>query len=215
MNFSMAQSGTPTPSPSPAPGKPRQSTPAPKSGERSSATPVARRPVIQPSAAPKATPDNKSAHPFSLGKSSDDWDQQAFMQTMTPEQRLKFRQNLERWKKLPPEQQTELRKNEEFRRKRILGEINEAIRLSGLTLDGDQRQLFTFKYAQERRTIEENLRKEMETKRRTAVDDLLKQLVAEFRMVPGPLRPAPGSTPHPGATATPTASPAPTAVVRR
>ena len=133
------------------------------------------------------------------------------MQTMTPEQRQKFRQNLERWKKLPPEQQAELRKNEEFRRKRILGEINDAIRHSGLNLDNDQRQLFTFKYAQERRTIEENLRKEMEDKRHVAVDDMVKQLVAEFRMMPGPLRPAPSPTP----ATPPTPSPAPTAAARK
>ena len=109
---------------------------------------------------------------------------------MTPDQRQKFLQNLERWKKLPPEQRNELRKNEEFRRKRILSEINEAIHQSGLRMDDDQRQLFTFKYAQERRTIEENLRKEMEEKRRKAVGEMVQELVAEFRMMPGPKRPA-------------------------
>ena len=125
------------------------------------------------------------------------------MQTMTPEQRQKFLQNLERWKTLPPEQRAELRKNEEFRRKRILGEINDAIAQSGLKLDDDQRQLFTFKFAQERRTIEDRLRKEMEEKRRTAVNVLIQQLVTEFQTMPGPKRPT--ASPNPAASATPTA----------
>jgi len=163
------------------------------------ATPVAVKPAKPHPPAPAASPKPGI------------WDPQAFMSTMTPEQRQKFLQNLERWKKLPPEQQAELRRTEEFRQKRILGEINEAIALSGLKLDQDGRQVFAFRYAQERRTIEDSLRKEMEDKRHKAVDNLIKQLVTEFRMVPpkrpalppraGPSTPAPVPSPTPIAAA--------------
>lgn len=137
------------------------------------------------------------------------WDPQAFMSTMTPEQRQKFLQNLERWKKLPPEQQAELRRNEAFRQRRVLAEISEAIAHSGLQLDPAGRQLFTLRYAQERRTIEEGLRKEMEEKRRKAVEGLVDRLVTEFRATPAK-HPTPPAAPVPTKPSlSPTSAPTP------
>ena len=228
-------SGTPSVAPAVAP------SPTPDRSHAPIFT-VVPKPVAAPKTAPILTPGHPGGSPAASGKpapakavppakppgnkSPVDWEQDLFMQTMTPEQRQKFLQNMERWKALPPEQRAELRRNEEFRRKRILGEINDAIAMSGLQLDPDQRQLFTFKYAQERRTIEDSLRKEMEQKRRVAVKDLVQQLVTEFHAMPMARAPkdakpaaprqTPGGTPGitgtagvtgtPGAAGTPRAS---------
>ena len=128
-------------------------------------------------------------------------EQAAFLDGLTPARRQKFKQDLERWKKLSPEKQAELRKNEQARIKQMLKDVNEAIEENGLKLNSEQRQLFTYKFAQERRTIEETLRKEMDEKRSQAVEKLISDLVAEFGTMP----PYSGySTPSsPAATATP------------
>lgn len=102
-----------------------------------------------------------------------------------------FKANLERWNKLSKAQQEELRQREKARSERILNEINEAIVQSGLKLDATQRQIFTYRYAQERRSIEDRIQKEMEQKRREAISKLIRQLTEEFQPMPPP-------PPHPG-----------------
>ncbi len=97
-----------------------------------------------------------------------------------PVQKERLQDNLEKWKQLPPERKAALRRNEFFRRKRVIREINDAIAKSGLQLTEEERQLFTYRYAQERRKIEEELRAEMERKRRAATEHLLSNLVKEF-----------------------------------
>jgi hypothetical protein len=160
---------------------------------------------------------------------SDGTTQSPFLRNLAPEEFQKFRENLRRWKSLPPDLQRDLRRNEEFRRKRILKEINDAIAQSGLTLDEEQRQLFTFKFAQERRTIEENIRRVVERERRIAVDRLIKELVVEFQSMPkakagttpetsgteGAPGVKPAEKPSPAApSATPVATPMPPSALR-
>ncbi len=165
-----------------------------------SATPA---PSATPMPTPTATPSPSPKPPHAKKDKDKDkeWDLSKIPKNLTPEQRKKFLENVQRWKSLPPEQRAELRRSEEFRRKRILKEVNDAIAQSGLKLDEEQRQLFTFKFAQERRTIEENLRQEMEKKRSAAVNDLIQQLVSEFQALPStlakPLPPTPTPTPTP------------------
>jgi len=115
------------------------------------------------------------------------------LENLTPQQRQRFQENLERWKKLPKVQQDELRREAKFHRERILQEINEAIEKTGLKLDEQQRQVFTYRYAQERRTLEEKLRENVEEKRREAIAELIWQLSAEFQPIP----PDPAGTPQP------------------
>jgi len=145
------------------------------------ATPTAT-PTPAPSATPAATPARPVAPPI-----------EQKLENLTPKQRQRFQENLERWKKLPKVQQDELRREAKFHRERILQEINEAIEKTGLKLDEQQRQVFTYRYAQERRTLEEKLRENVEEKRREAIAELIWQLSAEFQPIP----PDPAGTPQP------------------
>lgn len=144
-------------------------------------------PVETPSATPQAAPS--APKPPRFGTSSIEQK----IENLTPEQRQRFQQNLERWKKLPKVQQDQLRREAKFHRERILQEINEAIEKTGLKLDEQQRQVFTYRYAQERRTLEEKLRETIEAKRREAISELIWQLSAEFQPIP----PDPAGTPQP------------------
>lgn len=144
-----------------------------------------------PSAAPSGTPRPAAAASTPARPLPPPENQK--LENLTPEQRKRFQANLERWMKLPKVQQDELRREAKFHRERILQEINEAIEKTGLKLDEQQRQVFTYRYAQERRTLEEKLREEMEEKRREAISELIWQLSAEFQ----PLPPDPGVTPQP------------------
>ena len=102
------------------------------------------------------------------------------LEALTPEQRLNFRDNFIRWMNLSPDEKRTLREREEGRKKRIAEETEAAIRESGLTLDPAQRAKFAKRYAEERRRIEEKLRKEMENQRKPLLQDLIAQLRVEF-----------------------------------
>lgn len=134
-------------------------------------------------------------------KRSDDSDRgRRFFEQLPPEQRQRFRENLERWRNLPPDERDVLRKDAEVRRAKIARDIDEAIRNAGLQLDRDRRQVFTLRYVQERRKIEEQLRKEMEAKRGPMMRNMIERLKNEFASAPSP-------SPSPAPTASPTANP--------
>lgn len=116
---------------------------------------------------------------------------------LPPEQRQKLRQNLKRWADLPPDQRAFLRQRAEMRQQRIKREVEEAIKASGLSLDSDQRAVYALRYAQERRKIEAQLRKEMQARRQPMLREMKERLKNEFS-TPGPGVPAAASpTPTP------------------
>jgi len=97
---------------------------------------------------------------------------------------------------MSPEEQELFRDRELIRRERIASEIQSAITRSGLHLDEDQREVFALRYTQERRKIEEAIRKETDQKRQAMVSDMLVRLKLEFTATPPPApSPTPGSTP--------------------
>jgi hypothetical protein len=102
------------------------------------------------------------------------------LEALTPEQQRMFKDNFVRWINLSPDQKRTMREREENRKKRMVEETQEAIAATGLTLDGPQRAKFTKRYAEERRKIEEKLRKESEDKRKPLVADVIAQLKTEF-----------------------------------
>ena len=81
---------------------------------------------------------------------------------------------------MSPQEQELYRDKELFRRKQIAQEIQAAIQKSNLKLDEDQREVYALRYTQERRKIEESLRKEMDQKRQIMVDAMLSHLKVEF-----------------------------------
>ena len=106
------------------------------------------------------------------------------IEALTPEQRKRFQDNFRRWANLSPEQKKALRDRDESRRKRMAEEIEVAIKESGLELDKERRDLFARRYSEERRKIEEQLRREMEEKRKPLVQDLIARLKSEFTAAP-------------------------------
>ena len=110
------------------------------------------------------------------------------LEALTPEQRQRFVENLKRWSNLPPEEKKALADRDGFRRKKMAEEIDAAISSAGLTLEGDRRALFAKRYAEERRKLEEQLRKELEEKRRPLLQELVGRLKVEFSAEPAAVR---------------------------
>jgi hypothetical protein len=115
---------------------------------------------------------------------------------LSEDQKKKFLDNLNQWKAMSPEEQELYRDRELFRRQKITQEIQDAITKSGLHLDDDQREVFTLRYTQERRKIEEALRKEMDEQRQSMVTDMLSHLKGEFSSPPPPPIVIQAPTPH-------------------
>ena len=115
---------------------------------------------------------------------------------LSPEERERFKENFERWKALPPEERQALMQHERMRREKMMQEIDEGLKKTGLQLDKDRREIFNLRYAQERRKIEEQLRKEMDEKRRPLMKELLERLTKEFS-APATASPSPSASPAP------------------
>ena len=106
------------------------------------------------------------------------------LEALTPEQRQRFVENLKRWSNLPPEEKKALADREGVHRKKIAEEIEQAIGNAGLPLEGERRALFARRYVEERRKVEEQLRKELEEKRMPLLKEMVARLKAEFSNEP-------------------------------
>jgi hypothetical protein len=102
------------------------------------------------------------------------------LDALTPEQRKRFQDNFWRWANLPPEEKKALRDREDLRKKFMQQEVDLVIQETGLQLDGDRREQFIKRYGEERRKIEEQLRKEINEKRKPLVRELVGRLKEEF-----------------------------------
>jgi hypothetical protein len=102
------------------------------------------------------------------------------LEALTPEQRERFQKNFWRWSNLTPEQKKALRDREEMRRKRREEDVQRAIEQSGLSLEGERRAQFEKRYSEERRKIEEQLRRELDEKRKPLIEELVGRLKLEF-----------------------------------
>lgn len=149
-------------------------------------------PVAGPSPAPKMM---KPPLPPDAKKNDQFEDARRIFEKLSPDDRRRFADNFQRWKEMPPEEQNALRDREQFRRERIAQEINRSIQKSGLQLDRDRREVYALRYAQERRKIEEQLRKQMESERATKLAEMLERLKVEFSSA--------APTPSPSAAASP------------
>lgn len=114
---------------------------------------------------------------------------------LTPEQRKRFQENFQRWINLSPDEKRTMRDRDEARRKQISDEIDAAVTQSGLQLEGERRARFAKRYAEERRRVEMQLRRESEEKRKPLVQDIIGRLTAEFSE--GALTPAPAAAINP------------------
>lgn len=109
---------------------------------------------------------------------------------MTPEQRQKFWGNFKTWLDMPADQRERATKMHEDRFQRARDEINGLIEKSELKLDDAQKKRFFERYFEERKTIEEKLRKELDEKRKPLLSELEAKLKAEFSKPAEPAKPA-------------------------
>ena len=100
------------------------------------------------------------------------------------------------------EERQALRLLAQKRRERLEQSVDEFVQRNGWTLDPERRKQLIERFAQERRTIEETLRKEMEEKRRPMLREMSEKLKAEF--APAAVSPTP--SPSPAATQIPQSS---------
>jgi hypothetical protein len=113
-------------------------------------------------------------------------------EALSPDQQKKFLNNLAAWKQMSPSERQELRDRYVIQRQKMLQDIQDALKSSGLNLDGDERQVYALRYMQERRKIEQALAQ----KRAAMIADMQSRLRIEF---------VPKSSPWP--TATPQGTP--------
>jgi hypothetical protein len=113
---------------------------------------------------------------------------------LSPEERQTFKRNAERWLQMSPEQQNILRERERARRVQMKKEAEAALRESGLRFDPREQDVFESRYVQERRRIEQALRKEVETKRQQQLRELNERLKHEFQSPQSSPTVSPGSS---------------------
>jgi hypothetical protein len=140
-------------------------------------------------AAPPATPEERppKAPKFARAVESPAFDNvRKALDALTPAQRKRFQENFMRWSNLSPEEKKALRDREELRKTVVAQEVDTALKDSGLELDPERREQFVQRYGEERRKIEEQLRKEAAEKRKPLVREMVARLKQEFAS-PAPL----------------------------
>lgn len=152
-------------------------------------------PALTPTPAPKVALSPKPPDP---PKKNDQFeDARRIFEKLLPDERRRFGENFQRWNQMPPDEKSALRDREQFRRERIAQEIDNSIQKSGLPLDADRREVYALRYAQERRKIEEQLRKEMDAKRTVKLAEMLNRLKVEFSVAPPAVSPSPSAAVSP------------------
>lgn len=99
---------------------------------------------------------------------------------MSPEQRQRWMETVKQLSELPPERKMEILQRSEFFRKKMREEVEAALKQTGLTLTDEQKKKFGERYFEERRKIEEDLRKQMEELRKPKLEALVGKLQREF-----------------------------------
>ena len=112
------------------------------------------------------------------------------LQKLSPEKREDLWKAVWAVINLPPEKRQMILGMDDDRRKFAREEIDRAMSDSGLQLDDEKRMLFVRRYFEERRTIEEKLRKESDEKRRQLLGEMRARLKQEFEAIA--VKPAPG-----------------------
>ena len=157
---------------------------------------IAQPPPSEPSSGDKPKPMETPKRFFhrggpSPGSESDAMRERAMheLQKLSPEKRADLWKAVWAVINLPPEKRQSLLGMEDERRKFAREEIERAIAESGFQFDEEKKQLFVRRYFEERRTIEEKLRKESDERRRQLIGEMRAKLKLEFGT---PAKSAPG-----------------------
>lgn len=149
--------------------------------ERPPADPLATStPKPEVKAGPKpGGPDGPMRRPGSFGGPEAEKTRQAFQQ-MTPEQRMRWMETVKQLSELPPERKAEILQRGEFFRKKMREDVEAALRQTGLNLSDEQKKKFGERYFEERRKIEDELRRQMEELRKPKLQAIVEKLKQEF-----------------------------------
>ena len=110
----------------------------------------------------------------SVGQGNQRW------REMSPADKQRFRSNIERWQQLPPDARNDLRAREISRQKLLKREADAAMRDAGLQIAAEKRAQFEQRYLQERRRVEQELRRELQEKRQREMAPVVERLKKEF-----------------------------------
>lgn len=102
------------------------------------------------------------------------------LQKLSPEKRADLWKAVWAVLSLPPEKRQMLLGMDEDRRKMAREEIERSIGENGLQLDEERKKAFVQRYFEERRAIEEALRRESDEKRRQLLGAMRERLKQEF-----------------------------------
>ena len=108
------------------------------------------------------------------------------MQKLTPEQRGELWRCVWAVLNLPPEKRQMLLGQEDDRRNKIHEEIERALKDNGVEIKDENKRRFFHRYFEERRAIEEKLRKDQTEQRRTLMREMAEKLKKEFANTPAP-----------------------------
>ncbi len=102
------------------------------------------------------------------------------IQKLTPEQRSEVWRCVWAVLNLPAEKRQMLLGQDEDRRKRMREQIEQALKDNGIEINDENKRRFFHRYFEERRAIEEKLRKEESERRQTLMRELGEKLKKEF-----------------------------------
>jgi hypothetical protein len=102
------------------------------------------------------------------------------IERLTPEQRKELFRAVWAVLRMPPEKKKEVIGEDEGRRKRVKEEVERAIQESGIEVDEARKRELFMRYFAERRSIEQQLRREMDERRRILMKDATEKLKQEF-----------------------------------
>ncbi len=153
----------------------------------SAVTAVAEKPLLSPALDDPATADHPKANQREVMppeqqclKPPPEARWKAWLDDMPPGQRRKFLENMDRWEKLPPQARERIRERFRQMHQRAKKDAEEAYRETGLSLSAEGKAAYLRRYLEERRSIEEKLRREMEARRRDELAKLKLRLHREF-----------------------------------
>ena len=103
-----------------------------------------------------------------------------FLVGLPPGRQAMFQRNLPRWQAMSPGEQEFLRRRYEQRREMRRTQAERAMTESGLRLDEENRVRYQYRYGQERRRLERELRRAADAERTRRLPELNDRLRREF-----------------------------------
>ena len=152
--------------------RPKLGGPRPEGGPRSEGRPDWPRPPFD-----KSGPDGDAMRERATKE----------LEKLTPEQRGEIWRSVWAVLKLPADKRQALISADDDRRKKAREEIEQMLKENGIQIEEARRHQFIHRYFDERRGVEEKLRKEEEARRAVLVKEMNERLVKEFgAAVPAP-----------------------------